>query len=94
MSKVIDEAVRQLGAKVTGFDGTAKFVVTGEGSIMIDEDGVREGDDAADVTMTADTDVFRAILDGEMDPTAAFMSGRLTVDGSMGLALKLASALS
>ena len=47
----------------------------------------------ADVTLTADADVFRAILDGEMNATMAFMTGKLAVDGSMGMAMKLGSVL-
>ncbi len=93
MSDVIDTAVAVLTEKVQTFDGVAKFVLKGEGSIMIDANGVRAGDDDADVTLTADADVFQAILDGEMNPTAAFMTGKLSVDGSMGMAMKLASAL-
>jgi putative sterol carrier protein len=94
MSDIITAAVAALSAKITSFDGVAKFVITGEGAVMIDEAGVRAGDDPADVTMTADTDVFRAILDGSMNPTTAFMTGKLAIDGSMGLAMKLGSALS
>ena len=95
MSKVIEAAVTALQEKVKGgFDGVAKFVVTGEGAIMIDGNGVRAGDDEADVTLTADADVFKAILDGEINPTTAFMTGKLTVDGSMGMAMKLGSVLS
>jgi putative sterol carrier protein len=95
MSDVIDAAVAILSAKMKGgFDGVAKFVVSGEGSIMMDADGVRAGDDPADVTLTAETEVFRAILAGDMNPTMAFMSGKLSVDGSMGLAMKLGSVLS
>lgn len=93
MSKVIDEAVAALAAKLSGFDGTAKFVIEGEGTIMADENGVRAGDEEADVTLTADTEVFRAILEGEMNPTTAFMTGKLSIDGSMGKAMQLASAL-
>jgi putative sterol carrier protein len=74
MSAVIDAAVIRLSQKVQSFDGTAKFVIEGEGCIMIDEAGVREGDDEADVTLTAQVDVFEAILEGEMNPTTAFMS--------------------
>ena len=33
------------------------------------------------------------MLDGDINPTAAFMSGRLKVDGDMGLAMKLGSIL-
>lgn len=95
MSDVIPHAVAALAAKMSdGFSaGVAKFVITGEGAIMVDSDGVRAGDEEADVTMTADADVFRAILDGEMNPTSAFMTGKLTVDGSMGLAMQLGAAL-
>jgi putative sterol carrier protein len=94
VSDVIDKAVEQLQAKVRGgFDGLAKFVIAGEGAIMLDADGVRAGDEPADVTLTADTDVFRAILAGEMNPTMAFMSGKLSIDGDMGLAMKLGSVL-
>ena len=95
MSDVIDAAVAALSAKLRGgFDGVAKFVITGEGAIMLDADGVRAGDEEADVTLTASTDTFRAILDGDLNPTTAFMSGKLSVDGSMGMAMKLGSALS
>lgn len=94
MSEMIDAAVQALSAKFAGgFDGVAKFVIPGEGAIMLDGTGVRAGDDEADVTMTAEADVFRAILDGNMNPTMAFMTGKLKVDGSMGMAMKLGSAL-
>jgi putative sterol carrier protein len=96
MSDVIDTAVSALNAKLagSGFAGTAKFVIRDEGAIMLDADGARAGDDEADVTMTADTDTFRAILDGNLNPTSAFMTGKLTVDGDMGAALRLGSVLS
>ena len=95
MSDVIDQAVSALNEKVSGgaFDGSAKFVIEGEGAIMLDSDGARAADEDADVTMTADTDTFRGILDGSVNPTSAFMSGQLTVDGDMGAAMRLASVL-
>lgn len=96
MSDVIDQAVAALNEKLdgSGFDGTAKFVIEDEGAIMLDADGARAGDEAADVTMTADTDTFRSILDGSLNPTAAFMSGGLKIDGDMGAAMRLGSVLS
>ncbi len=94
MSEVIDTAVATLNEKISGgFDGIAKFVIGDEGAVIIDADGARAGDDDADVTMTADADVFQSILEGETNPTAAFMTGKLTIDGDMGMAMKLASFL-
>ncbi|MEF3047261.1 SCP2 sterol-binding domain-containing protein [Pseudotabrizicola sp. L79] len=95
MSEVINEAVKRLSAKLSGgFDGCAKFVIEGEGAIMLDSAGVRAGDDEADVTLTASADVFQQILEGDLNPTTAFMSGKLSVDGNMGLAMQLGSVLS
>jgi putative sterol carrier protein len=96
MSEVIQNAVVALNERLDGgFDGTAKFVVEGEGDILIDEAGAREATQAeeAEVTMTADTETFRGILDGTTSPTAAFMAGELKVDGDMGVAMKLGAAL-
>ena len=95
MSNVIDTIVAELSTKDTsGYSGSAKFVINGEGSVMMDASGVREGDEEADVTLRADLDVFRAIFEGDMNPTMAFMSGKLKIDGSMGKAMALASVLS
>jgi putative sterol carrier protein len=95
MSEVIAAAMAGLNKKLTaGFDGVAKFVIPGEGAIMLDGSGIRAADEAADVTLTADADTFRAILDGDLNPTMAFMTGKLSVDGDMGMAMRLGSVLS
>lgn len=95
MSDMIDKAVTALSDRMDGdFDGSAKFVIPGEGAIMIDGGGIRAEDGEADVTLTADVETFRAILDGSLSPTAAFMTGKLTVEGDMGMAMKLGTVLS
>ncbi|CAM3326253.1 SCP-2 sterol transfer family protein [Paracoccus aminovorans] len=94
MSKVIEGAVAALAEKAKGFDGTAKFVIEGEGSVYIDENGARAGDDEAEVTLTANRETFEGILSGDVNPTTAFMTGKLKVDGSMGTAMKLGALLS
>lgn len=95
MSDLLNKAAAELNEKISanGFDGVAKFEITGEGAILMDSSGARIADDPADVTLTADVDTFKSILDGDMNPTSAFMSGKLSVDGDMGLAMKLASVL-
>lgn len=93
MSDIVNEAVTQLSEKIGSFDGSVKFVIDGEGAIMVDEAGVRAEDGDADCTMTADADTFRGILSGDVNPTGAFMTGKLKVDGDMGQAMKLGSRL-
>lgn len=94
MNDMINEAVSLLSQKLDGgFDGVAKFVIEGEGAIMLDAQGVRAEDAPADVTLTASADVFKSILDGDLNPTSAFMQGKLSVDGDMGMAMKLGAVL-
>ncbi len=94
MGEVIDKALEAMRGKFgDGFDGTAKFVIGAEGAIIVDEDGVRVGDEDAQVTLTAEAETFRAILEGDLSPTMAFMSGRLSIDGDMGLAMRLAGRM-
>jgi putative sterol carrier protein len=94
MSEFLEKAAAQINEKIAGFDGSAKFEVRGEGNIVMDNDGARLADDDADVTLTADAETFRAIFDGDMNPTSAFMTGKLVIDGDMGQAMKLAGFLS
>ncbi|WP_296764523.1 SCP2 sterol-binding domain-containing protein [Sediminimonas sp.] len=95
MSNVIETAVTALNEKLADadFDGLAKFVIEGEGAVMVDSQGARAADEAADVTLTADAETFQAMMEGDTNPTAAFMSGKLSVDGDMGMAMKLGSVL-
>ncbi|MBW6416767.1 SCP2 sterol-binding domain-containing protein [Celeribacter sp. PS-C1] len=95
MSDLITKAVAALNEKMEGgFDaGVAKFVIEGEGAIVVDSDGARASDDDADVTLTADLETFQGMIEGDVNPTAAFMQGKLSVDGDMGLAMQLGSVL-
>ena len=95
MSDILEQAAATLHDKIStgGFDASAKFAIEGLGAIILDANGARVSDDDADVTLSADSDTFQSILTGELNPTSAFMTGKLTVDGDMGIAMKLASVL-
>ena len=95
MSEILEKAAAALNEKLAsgGFDASAKFAIADLGAIVLDGDGARVSDDDADVTLSADADTFEQILSGELNPTGAFMSGKLSVDGDMGIAMQLASVL-
>ena len=95
MSDVVNGAIASLNEKISAgdFDSSIKIEIEGEGALMIDSDGVRADDGDADCTMTADADTLKGMLDGSVNPTAAFMGGQLKVDGDMSVAMKLGALL-
>lgn len=68
MSKVVEAAVAALDPKAKGFDGTAKFVIEGEGAVYIDAGGARAADDEAEVTLTASRETFEGTALGRREP--------------------------
>jgi len=96
MSEVIGKAVEALNARLDGegVDGSIKVEIEGEGCLIIDANGARTGDEDAGCTLLADAETFQGMLEGEVNPTSAFMTGKLSIDGDMGAAMKLAALLS
>jgi putative sterol carrier protein len=80
-------------SKAKGMTARYKFDIDGSGTWLVDvDDGkvtVTEGDGDADCTISASADTFTKIANGEQNPTAAYMSGKLKVKGDMGQAMKL-----
>jgi putative sterol carrier protein len=70
-----------------------KFDIDGSGSWLVDvDDGkvtVTEDGGDADCTISTSSETFLKIANGEQNPTAAYMSGKLKVKGDMGQAMKL-----
>ena len=95
MSDILDQAVAALNEKLGGaeFGGSAKFDIEDAGAVVIDASGARISDEETDVTLSADVETFQGIMTGDMNPTSAFMTGKLKVDGDMGMAMKLASVM-
>jgi putative sterol carrier protein len=94
MSDVVQAYIENLSPKVRGIlKGSAKLVITDQGSVMLDETGARAGEEEADVTLLASDAVFRDILSGDQNPVTAFMSRKLKVEGSVQRALKVSAIL-
>jgi putative sterol carrier protein len=68
-----------------------KFDFGDEGKIFLDGVGnsVSSEDAAADTTIKVKLEDFVAMAEGQLDPTAAFMQGKLRVEGDMGVAMQL-----
>lgn len=95
MSAELESAVAALKEKFAGqsLDGTVKFDVEDEGVILVSGDEVKMEDGEADVTISASLDTFREMFDGNLSPTAAYMTGKIKIDGDMGTAMKLSQFL-
>jgi len=89
--------IRQRVAFSGAFGGRIKLNLDGDGVIVLDGNsapsGVSNDDAEADTTITMSPDTLRGLLNGTQDPTLAFMTGKLKVNGSIGYAMKLASLL-
>ena len=80
-------------AKAAGLTASYRFEIDGSGTWTVDvNDGkvtVTENGADADVTISSSSETFLKIANGEQNPTAAYMSGKLKVKGDMGQAMKL-----
>jgi putative sterol carrier protein len=93
MSDMLNAAADKLRAQMGGneLDGSVKFDVEGLGAIRVDGADVSIDDSEADCTIAADLETFQSLVAGDLDPTAAFMSGKLTIDGDMSQAMQLSA---
>ena len=95
--ETITEEIRGKMAMTAGFEHKVKFDFGDDGVIFVDATQspalLSHDDEEAECTLKCSIDTFQGFIDGTQDPTMAFMMGKLKVDGSMGLALKLNSII-
>ena len=91
----MEEIAEKMRARVegSGFDQSVKFDCGGDGVIVIDGNKVSLDDAAADCTIALSKGDLESMMTGELSPTAAFMQGKLKVDGDMSVAMALSQIL-
>ena len=74
---------------------TVKIDFGDEGAILLDGANslVSENDGAADTTIKVSWDDWQALSSGQLDGMTAFMTGKLKIEGDMGVAMKLQGLL-
>jgi putative sterol carrier protein len=81
-----------LGYRVK-FDLGDDGVLLWDGTVTPAAIGSAEDAAAVDTTLTLSLEDFGKLLAGNLDPTLAYMTGKLKVEGSTGVAMKLGAML-
>ena len=80
-------------SKTAGMNNSYLFDIDGAGKWKVAvNDGevtVTEGGEEADAIISTSEETFTKMVDGEQNPTSAYMTGKLKVKGDMGAAMKL-----
>lgn len=75
------------------FGHTLKFDCGEDGTLVINDKEVTTDDMDTECTITISKENLLSLVKGDLNPTMGFMQGKLKIDGSMGVAMKLSSLL-
>ncbi len=96
LATLTDKIRTAVGAD-SGLGKTLKLDLKGEGVIFLDAaqtpNVVSNDDRDADTTVSVSLSDFIGIVSGQIDPTMAFMTGKIKVAGDMGSVMKLTPIL-
>ncbi|HLS19239.1 MAG TPA: SCP2 sterol-binding domain-containing protein [Paracoccaceae bacterium] len=95
MSDRLDLAAAALREKLegSGFQGSVGFDMGEDGFIRVEDETVTTESGPTDCTIRASMETFREMFEGGLDPTNAFMTGKIRIEGAMGVAMQFARML-
>ena len=80
-------------SKTEGMNNSYVFDIENAGTwtVRVTDGNVKvsEGAEEADATITASDETFEKIASGDLNPTTAYMTGKLKLKGDLGAAMKL-----
>lgn len=77
----------------SGFDRSVKFDTGSDGVIVVDGASISTTDAPADCTIKLSLDNLEALISGDLNPTMAFMTGKIKVEGDMTVAMALSQII-
>ncbi|WP_040678711.1 SCP2 sterol-binding domain-containing protein [Nitratireductor pacificus] len=91
----MEAIAEKIKARIAGsdFSRSVKFDCGADGVVVLDGTSVSTQNAAADCVISLSRDDLEAMVAGELSPTAAFMQGKLKVDGDMSVAMQLSQVL-
>ncbi|EAV42504.1 putative sterol carrier protein [Labrenzia sp. MBR-25] len=89
----LEQLTEGVRAKVAdgGIEESVKFDLGETGIIFLQGSTVSNEDAEADCTIKMSAEDLGDLLSGDLNPTAAFMGGKMQVEGDMSVAMKLGS---
>ena len=87
----IQDVAEKMRARVesSGFDRSVKFDTGANGIIVIDGQSISTEDAPADCTIVLSLEDLEALISGDLNPTSAFMTGKIKIEGDMSVAMAL-----
>jgi putative sterol carrier protein len=77
----------------SGFERSVKFDTGDDGVIVIDGATISTADSETDCTIRLSLEDLEDLVSGDLNPTMAFMSGKIKVEGDMSVAMALSQLL-
>ena len=91
----MDAIAAQMRSKAegSGFSRSVKFDCGDDGVVVIDGESVSTENGDAECTISLSKDDLESMISGDLNPTAAFMQGKMKIDGDMSIAMALSQIM-